>query len=101
MSKVHRSMAREVHKPSKPAVKRVAAAGGARKAGAASRKVAKPESEPIAVVAQGGIAISVKAKARPGTAAVLAIGDEVLRGEIANSNAAYLSDRLFDAGYDA
>jgi nicotinamide-nucleotide amidase len=31
---------------------------------------------------------------------VLAIGDEVLRGEIANTNAAYLADRLFDAGYD-
>jgi len=90
-------MAREVHKPSKPAVKRVADAGGSRKAGAASRKVAKPVSEPLAVVAQGE---AVKAKVRPGTAAVLAIGDEVLRGEIANSNAAYLSDRLFDAGYD-
>jgi nicotinamide-nucleotide amidase len=36
----------------------------------------------------------------PGTAAVLAIGDEVLRGEIANTNAAFLSDRLFDASYD-
>jgi nicotinamide-nucleotide amidase len=36
----------------------------------------------------------------PGTAAVLAIGDEVLRGEIANSNAAFISDLLFDAGYD-
>lgn len=36
----------------------------------------------------------------PGTAAILAIGDEVLRGEVANANAAFLSDRLFDAGYD-
>jgi nicotinamide-nucleotide amidase len=34
------------------------------------------------------------------TAALLAIGDEVLRGEIANSNAAFLSDRLFGAGLD-
>ena len=33
------------------------------------------------------------------TAAVLAIGDEVLRGEIVNSNAAWLADRLFDLGY--
>jgi nicotinamide-nucleotide amidase len=39
-------------------------------------------------------------KAAPGTAAVLAIGDEILRGEIANSNAAFLSERLFDAGYE-
>jgi nicotinamide-nucleotide amidase len=39
------------------------------------------------------------AAATPGTAAVLAIGDEVLRGEIVNSNAAWLSDRLFDLGY--
>jgi nicotinamide-nucleotide amidase len=90
-------MAREVHKPSKQVVKRVAAAGGSRNAGAASRKVTKPVDEPVAVVLQGA---AVKAKAPPGTAAVLAIGDEVLRGEIANSNAAYLSDRLFDAGYD-
>jgi nicotinamide-nucleotide amidase len=93
-------MAREVHKPSKQAVKRVAAPGASRKAGAASRKVAKPASEPLAVVAQAGISMSAKAKVRPGTAAVLAIGDEVLRGEIANSNAAFLSERLFDAGYE-
>jgi nicotinamide-nucleotide amidase len=33
------------------------------------------------------------------TAAVLAIGDEVLRGEIVNSNAAWLSDRLFELGF--
>jgi nicotinamide-nucleotide amidase len=90
-------MAREVHKPSKQAVKRVAAAGGTRKASAASRKVTKPASEPLAVVAQGVVA---RGKVSPGTAAVLAIGDEVLRGEIANSNAAFLSERLFDAGYD-
>ncbi len=33
-------------------------------------------------------------------AALLAIGDEVLRGEVANSNAAFLSGRLFEAGLD-
>jgi nicotinamide-nucleotide amidase len=33
------------------------------------------------------------------TAALLAIGDEVLRGEIINSNAAWLADQLFDLGY--
>ena len=102
-------MAREVPKPSKQAVNRVVAAGGSRKAGGASRKVATPASEPLAdtaqgqvQVVQGGIGAKAKAhpKAHPGTAAVLAIGDEVLRGEIANSNAAFLSDRLFDAGYD-
>lgn len=32
------------------------------------------------------------------SAAVLAIGDEVLRGEITNGNAAFLSGRLFDLG---
>ena len=30
---------------------------------------------------------------------MLAIGDEVLRGEMVNSNAAWLADRLFDLGY--
>ena len=33
------------------------------------------------------------------TAALVAIGDEVLRGEIINSNAAFLADRLFDLGF--
>jgi nicotinamide-nucleotide amidase len=32
--------------------------------------------------------------------ALLAIGDEVLRGEISNTNAAFLSERLFEAGFD-
>lgn len=36
----------------------------------------------------------------PHTAALLAIGDEVLRGEVANTNAAFLADHLFDAGLD-
>ncbi|HEY0713638.1 MAG TPA: CinA family nicotinamide mononucleotide deamidase-related protein [Polyangia bacterium] len=36
---------------------------------------------------------------RPRTAALLAIGDEVLRGEVTNSNAAYLGDALFDLGF--
>jgi len=39
-------------------------------------------------------------RTRRRTAALLAIGDELLRGEIANSNAAFLSDRLFGAGLD-
>jgi nicotinamide-nucleotide amidase len=33
------------------------------------------------------------------TAALLAIGDEVLRGEVVNSNAAFLGDALFDLGF--
>jgi nicotinamide-nucleotide amidase len=33
-------------------------------------------------------------------AALLAIGDEVLRGEVANSNAAFLSERLFEIGIE-
>jgi nicotinamide-nucleotide amidase len=32
-------------------------------------------------------------------ASLLAIGDEVLRGEIINSNAAFLADQLFELGY--
>jgi nicotinamide-nucleotide amidase len=33
-------------------------------------------------------------------AAILAIGDEVLRGEVMNGNAGYLADRLFELGFD-
>ena len=36
----------------------------------------------------------------PHIAAILAIGDEVLRGEIRNTNATFLSERLFDAGLE-
>jgi nicotinamide-nucleotide amidase len=36
---------------------------------------------------------------RPARAALLAIGDEVLRGEVVNSNAAFLGDALFDLGF--
>jgi nicotinamide-nucleotide amidase len=32
-------------------------------------------------------------------AALLAIGDEVLRGEIANTNGTFIADRLFEAGF--
>jgi nicotinamide-nucleotide amidase len=47
----------------------------------------------------GPVASPGSGAAAPGTAAVLAIGDEVLRGEVVNSNAAWLADRLFDLGY--
>jgi len=33
-------------------------------------------------------------------AALLAIGDEVLRGEISNTNGTFLADRLFEAGFE-
>jgi nicotinamide-nucleotide amidase len=33
-------------------------------------------------------------------AALLAIGDEVLRGEVANTNGTFLADRLFEAGFE-
>jgi len=96
MSKVHRSMAREVHKPSKQVVKRVAASGGT------ARRRRKPQGEQ----AQERPSRSCRARdlcqdegaARDGRGS--GHRDEVLRGEIANSNAAFLSDRLFDAGYD-
>src|SRR5499427_8140327 len=37
---------------------------------------------------------------RPQRAALLAIGDEVLRGEVSNTNAAFVAERLFEAGYE-
>jgi nicotinamide-nucleotide amidase len=66
---------------------------------------ARPPGKPVpkAMAKPGGTsakAVGAKAKVAPGTAAVLAIGDEVLRGEVTNGNAAFLSDLLFDAGYD-
>jgi nicotinamide-nucleotide amidase len=39
-------------------------------------------------------------EARVQRAALLAIGDEVLRGEVGNTNAAFLSERLFEAGFE-
>ena len=33
-------------------------------------------------------------------AALLAIGDEVLRGEVANSNGTFIADRMFEAGFE-
>ena len=33
-------------------------------------------------------------------AALLAIGDEVLRGEISNTNDAFIAERLFELGYE-
>src|SRR5579863_9134854 len=38
-------------------------------------------------------------EAKTQRAALLAIGDEVLRGEVANSNGTFIADRLFEAGF--
>jgi nicotinamide-nucleotide amidase len=101
MSKVRRSTASEAPKAGKQAAKRATKSGGSRKAEPTTGKVTKPAIEPPVVPspATGG-STGAPAKVMPGTAAVLAIGDEVLRGEIANSNAVFLSDLLFDAGYE-
>ena len=92
MSKSRPSSAKVAPKSAKSAVKRQVA----------SRR--KPTPEPPAPTktteATSVPAVVAMAKPRPGTVAILAIGDEVLRGEIANSNATFLSDRLFDAGYE-
>jgi len=39
------------------------------------------------------------ASPKPQRAVLLAIGDEVLRGEIANTNGTFIADRLFEAGF--
>ncbi len=95
MSKFRRGTASKArgNATSKPPAGRKRAAAPSPRARA---RVAKPAS-PSAV---SRVSPPVAETAAPGTAAVLAIGDEILRGELANSNAAYLSDRLFDAGYD-
>lgn len=43
---------------------------------------------------------SPETKTRTPRAALLAIGDEVLRGEVANSNGTFLAERLFEAGFE-
>ena len=96
MSKFRRgtaSKARSKATSSKRAGRKTGAASGGRVPKRAPALAAKP-------VGPLGAPPAAKPKAAPGTAAVLAIGDEILRGESANSNAAYLSDRLFDAGYE-
>ncbi len=56
--------------------------------GAASSDRPSTEKSPQRIVARGPQV----------TAAVLSIGDEVVCGEVVNANAAYLSERLFEAG---
>jgi nicotinamide-nucleotide amidase len=92
MSKFHRSTAKVARKTAKPAAKRRAAPRSSPKARGPARGSHKGDA---------AVPVPVEAvKPGLGTAAILAIGDEVLRGEVANSNAAFLSDRLFDAGYN-
>jgi len=59
-------------------------------------KSSPPKRNPVAPPAEAQVASVVE----PHTAALLAIGDEVLRGEIANTNAAFLAEQVFDAGLD-
>jgi nicotinamide-nucleotide amidase len=91
--------------------KRSVKAGGARKpavhkarramAKPAAKPATKPSTKPTAELAPvDTAATTLPVKVAPGTVAILAIGDEVLRGEVANTNAVFLSDLLFDAGYD-
>jgi nicotinamide-nucleotide amidase len=85
-----------------------AAGAGRGPAAASGRKSVRPAAK-AGKTARGSVGTSgakqrqaapAAFKAPPGTAVVLAIGDEILRGEVANSNAAFLSDLLSDAGYD-
>lgn len=100
MSKFRRSTASEARKLNQ----RAAAPSHARKAKATRPKVAGARGKAVAVAPKAESAPpkppAAKVKVAPGAAAILAIGDEVLRGEIENSNAAFLADRLFDAGYE-
>jgi nicotinamide-nucleotide amidase len=83
---------------------RAAAPSPTRKSPVARSKAAGTSGKAVVVAAKADNVPShvpvAKVKAAPGAVAILAIGDEVLRGEIENSNAAFLADRLFDAGYE-
>ena len=100
MSKLRRSTASEVQKLNQ----RAAAPSPTRKSPVARSKAAGTSGKAVVVAAKADNVPShvpvAKVKAAPGAVAILAIGDEVLRGEIENSNAAFLADRLFDAGYE-
>ena len=114
MSKFRRSPASEVRskRRSAPGAGQTIASGVGGAGGAPVTKAAKVPAKVATKPAPTAKATVSKAAAKavktppavatlpPGTAAILAIGDEILRGEIANSNAAFLSDRLFDVGYE-
>jgi nicotinamide-nucleotide amidase len=101
MSKSRRSTARGGTSKRSTSVKGKRKPTARRPSSRPSKQAAAKGAPPSVAEARPTVpSVPAKAAAKPGTAAVLAIGDEVLRGEIANSNAAFLSDLLFDAGYD-
>jgi molybdopterin biosynthesis enzyme len=69
---------------------------------AAVKKTAAKSSPPVKskVVPPADVKAAEASVILPHSAALMAIGDEVLRGEIGNTNAAFLADRLFNAGLD-
>ena len=77
-----------------PKVARSKGNGVSSASGKRAAKPVRPKAAPVATVA------GVVAKPSPGTAAILAIGDEILRGETVNSNASFLANHLFDAGFE-
>jgi len=103
MSKFRRGPASEVRSKSK-----VVSAAGRKATSGVRRKAASPATKPVQATSKSAAkpatakptAVIAAVKPAPAAAAILAIGDEILRGEIANSNAAFLSDRLYDAGYE-
>jgi nicotinamide-nucleotide amidase len=90
MSKLRRSPSKVTRKNVKPAAKPQRSPSSLPKA-AGPAKPPEEDHPPVPLAKQ---------KPKPGAAAILAIGDEVLRGEVANANAAFIADRLFDAGYE-
>lgn len=102
MSKSRRSTAKVASQSAKSAAKRqTASARKPTRARSAPRPTGQAKGQsPTLAPAPAALAVVTAPRPAPGTAAILAIGDEVLRGEIANSNATFLADRLFDAGYE-
>jgi len=98
MSKSRPSSAKVAPKSAKSAAKRQMAPS---RKPIQARSAPEPTKQPASKKLEPAVpAVATAVKPAPGTAAILAIGDEVLRGEIANSNATFLADRLFDAGYE-
>src|SRR5512138_1880032 len=102
MSKSRPSSAKVATKSAKSAAKRQTVSTRKPKQARSAPKPTKQTAKqtPATKPAPTAPAVAPTVKPAPGTAAILAIGDEVLRGEITNSNATFLADRLFDAGYD-
>lgn len=88
-------------RPAESARKMAASTPATRRAtGAEPASGAKPTAKPAAPApASRRPAPTPRREGEPLRAAVLAIGDEVLTGEIPNSNATFIAERLFDAGF--